>query len=126
MIRLLNNPNADWADRHLFIHKGRWEKGEDPNLSKFTECAVRTARWRFVNNRVLYDISNDPYEKKDVSGQYPEVVAQLRRVYDAWWEETLPLMVNEDRPNTKEQPQWVRYEQQKRDRGIPDWNEPDI
>ena len=126
MIRLLNNPNADWADRHLFIHKGRWEKGEDPNLSKFTECAVRTARWRFVNNRVLYDISNDPYEKKDVSGQYPEVVAQLRRVYDAWWEETLPLMVNEDRPYTKEQPQWVRYEQQKRDRGIPDWNEPDI
>ena len=126
MIRLLNNPNADWADRHLFIHKGRWEKGEDPNLSKFTECAVRTARWRFVNNRVLYDISNDSYEKKDVSGQYPEVVAQLRRVYDTWWEETLPLMVNEDRPYTKEQPQWVRYEQQKRDRGIPDWNEPDI
>ena len=126
MIRLLNNPNADWADRHLFIHKGRWEKGEDPNLSKFTDCAVRTERWRFVNNRELYDISNDPYEKKDVSGQYPEVVAQLRHVYDAWWEETLPLMVNEGRPYTKEQPQWVRYEQQKRDRGIPDWNEPDI
>jgi len=126
MIRLLNNPNADWADRHLFIHKGRWEKGEDPNLSKFTDCAVRTERWRFVNNRELYDISNDPYEKKDVSGQYSEVVAQLRHVYDAWWEETLPLMVNEGRPYTKEQPQWVRYEQQKRDRGIPDWNEPDI
>ena len=126
MIRLLNNPNADWADRHLFIHKGRWEKGEDPNLSKFTDCAVRTERWRFVNNRVLYDISNDPYEKKDVSGQYSEVVAQLRHVYDAWWEETLPLMVNEGRPYTKEQPQWARYEQQKRDRGIPDWNEPDI
>ena len=126
MIRLLDNPNADWADRHLFIHKGRWEKGEDPNLSKFTDCAVRTERWRFVNNRELYDISNDPYEKKDVSGQYPEVVAQLRRVYDDWWEETLPLMVNEDRPYTKEHPQWVRYEQQKRDRGIPDWSEPDI
>lgn len=126
MTRLLEDPNADWADRHLFVHKGRWEKGEDPNLSKFAECAVRTKRWRFVNNEELYDISNDPFEKENVAEQYPEVVARLRSVYDAWWKETLPLMVNENRPYTKEHPQWVRFENQKRDRGIPDWEEPEI
>ncbi len=124
LLPLLEDPKAEWSDRHLFTHKGRWEKGVDPETFKFTECAVRTQRWRFVNNELLYDISNDPYEKVDVADRYPEVVARLRRVYDAWWEETKPLMVNEDRPYTEERPQWVRYETQKAERGIPDWVEP--
>ena len=33
---------AEWLDRNLFVHKGRWEKGDDPNESKFNSCAVRT------------------------------------------------------------------------------------
>jgi len=126
LVPLLENPEADWADRHLFVHKDRWEKGEDPDKSKYTDCAVRSQRWRLVNNKQLYDIANDPFEKRDVANQYPEVVARLRQVYDAWWRETRPLMVNEDRPYTPERPQWVRYETQKAERGIPDWNEPEI
>jgi hypothetical protein len=35
-------------------------------------------------------------------------------------------MVNEDRPYTKEHPQWVRYEKQKAERGIPEWIEPKL
>ena len=35
-------------------------------------------------------------------------------------------MVHEDKPFTEERPQWVRYETQKRDRGIPEWDEPEI
>lgn len=41
-------------------------------------------------------------------------------------EETHPLMVHEDKPFTEERPQWVRYETQNRDRGIPEWDEPEI
>ena len=121
LLPLLENPQTAWPDRHLFVHRGRWEKGADPNDSKYDACAVRTQRWRFVNNRELYDISVDPYEATDVSAKHPSVVAGLRKAYDAWWEETLPLMVNEDAPYSPHQPQTVRYERQLQERGIPQW-----
>ena len=124
MLPLLEDPKTDLPDRRLFVHKGRWQKGADPNDSKFDSCAVRTERWRFVNNKELYDISKDPYEKTDVADKHPEVIAELRKAYDKWWQETLPLMVNEDAAYAPEQPQAVRYEKQKAERGIPDWKAP--
>ncbi len=121
LLPLLENPAAEWSDRHLFVHKGRWQKGEDPNRSQLKNCAVRTSKWRFVNNAELYDISVDPYEKNDVAAQHPDVVAKLRKKYDEWWAKTLPLMVNEDAVPPKRQPQAVRYEKQLQERGIPQW-----
>ncbi len=126
LVPLLENPKANWSDRYVFVHQGRWEKGADPESSKFKNCAVRTQRWRWVNNKDLYDISNDPYEKTNVASQYPEVVERLQKAYDQWWADTKPFLVNEDRPYTKEHPQWVRYETQKRERGIPNWVEPEL
>lgn len=123
---LLEDPQAEWKDRNLFVHKGRWEKGADPNKSKFSDCAVRTQRWRFVNNKELYDISTDPYEKVDVADKHPEVIAKLQRSYDKWWEKTVPLMVNENAPYAAEQPQAVRYEKQLKEKGIPDWQPPKL
>jgi arylsulfatase len=124
LLPLLENPKSPWPDRELFVHTGRWEKGADPNDSKFKSCAVRTQRWRFVNNKELYDIPADPYETTDVSADHPEVIAQLRKAYDAWWAETVPLMVNEDAPYAPHQPQAVRYEKQLAERGIPNWVPP--
>ena len=124
MLPLLEDPKADWADRELFVHVGRWKKDADPNKSKFNRCAVRTQRWRLVNNNQLYDIANDPYETTNVIDQHPEVVEKLRTAYDTWWTETVPLMVNEDRPYAAEHPQEVRYEKQLKEQGIPDWQPP--
>ncbi len=121
---LLEDPKADWPDRELFVHVGRWKKGDDPSKSKYKKCAVRTQRWRLVNNSELYDIANDPYETTNVIDQNSKVVEKLRKAYDQWWAETVPLMVNEDRPFTAEQPQKVRYEKQLKTRGIPDWIPP--
>lgn len=124
LVPLLEDPEAPWEDRHLFTHQGRWEKGSDPNASKFKNCAVRTTRWRLVNNAELYDITVDPYETTNVIEKHPDVVAAIRRAYDIWWEATLPLMVNEDVPFAPEQPQSVRYEKQLAERGIPTWVAP--
>lgn len=126
MLPLLEDPKADWPDRELFVHVGRWEKGEDPNKYKYKKCAIRTRRWRFVNNSVLYDIANDPYEDTNVIEKHPEVAAKLRNAYDKWWAETVPLMVNEKRPLAAEHPQEVRYEKQLKERGIPDWIPPKL
>jgi len=93
---------------------------------RVNKCAVRTRRWRFVDNKTLYDISNDPGETKDVVSSHPEVVEQLRKSYDRWWASTLPLMVNEGLPRVApdDQPLPLRYNKQLKEQGIPDWIPP--
>jgi arylsulfatase len=92
---LLKNPAADWPDRYLFVHVGRWEKGK-AEASKFDKCAVRNSRFRLVNNTELYDIKADPGETKNVITEHPQAVAAMRAAYDQWWAEILPALVNEN------------------------------
>ena len=115
-----SSAKAPWPDRELFVHCGRWQAGAR-EAAKFQKCAVRTERWRFVDNQQLYDISVDPNETTDVSAAHPEVVRRLRRSYDQWWEAVKPLMVNEDLPRVKDQPLHIRYEKQLAEKGIPEW-----
>ena len=126
LLPLLEDPKAPWTDRELFVHQGRWAKGEDPNQSKLKNCAVRTKRWRFVNDSELFDISRDPFESTNVFDKHPEVVARLRAAFDTWWANTVPLMVNENTPYTATQPQADRYDAQLSKQGIPDWIPPAI
>jgi arylsulfatase len=122
LLPLLENPNATWPDRELFVHCGRWNPGQRDDF-KFKKCAVRTGRWRFVNNENLYDISIDPFETTDVAAAHPEVISELRKSYDSWWTSVLPLMVNEDLPKVapEEQPLAIRYSNQLEEKGIPEW-----
>ncbi len=126
LLPLLENPKAEWLDRKLFFHVGRWQKGDDPNESMHSKCALRSQRWRFVNNKELYDIAADPYEDKDIASDHPDVVAEMRKAYDAWWAKTVPLMVNENAPYATHQPQAIRYENQLKQRGIPKWSPPKL
>ena len=108
LVPLLKDANADWPDRYVFVHQGRWARGKATE-SKYRNCAVRNSRFRLVNNKELYDIRNDPGETTNVIEKHPEVVAKMRRAYDAWWEEVLPLMVNEDAVGPKVNPFKERY-----------------
>ncbi len=125
LVPLLENPKADWADRQIFIHCGRWDAGK-MEAAKYQKCAVRTERWRLVDNKQLYDISADPGEKEDVAAAHPEVVDQLRKSYDKWWDSAVPLMVNEGLPKVKDHPLHLRYEKQLKEKGIPEWVNPKI
>jgi len=135
LLPLLENPQADWPDRQLFVHRGRWDDGRWNKRSrednKFNHAAVRTERWRLVytlskGQRVthLSDITVDPGERKNLAEQYPEVVTELGKAYDQWWDTTPPLLVNEHLPWVKaeDQPFNVRYDKQLEERGIPDWS----
>ncbi len=126
MLPLLEDPDADWKDRFLFTHKGRWEKGSDPNDAKLKSCAVRNARFRFVNDSELYDIDADPTETTNVIDEHPEAVSAMRKAYDKWWAKTVPLMVNEDVPYAEHRPFWILYDKQLAEKGIPDWKPPRI
>lgn len=102
LVPLLRNPNAEWPDRLLFAHVGRWPTGKAAE-AKYTRCSVRDPRWHLVCDAKtgakqwqLFDVKADPGEEADVAAKNPQVVARLEQAYDKWWESALPLMVNED------------------------------
>jgi arylsulfatase A-like enzyme len=108
LVPLLKDLNADWPDRYLFVHVGRWANGKAA-ASKVEQCAVRSSRFRFVNNKELYDIKADPGETKNIITEHPEVVAAMRAAYDQWWAEVLPALENEDAVGPKVNPFKARY-----------------
>jgi arylsulfatase len=103
LVPLLKDPKADWPDRYLFVHVGRWAKGKAAD-SKYDKCAVRSSRFRFVNNAELHDIRADPGETKNVIAEHPQAVAAMRAAYDQWWKEILPALENENAVGPKVNP----------------------
>jgi arylsulfatase len=94
LLPMLKNPMAEWADRTIVHHVGRWGPGKAAE-SKYSKCSIQNSRFTLVNNEELYDLQNDPGESKNVIDEHPEVVAKLRAAYDQWWHEVQPLLVNE-------------------------------
>jgi hypothetical protein len=61
-------------DRLLF-----WRQNE--------QFAVRDGPWKLVvhrKGRGLFDLNDDLGETKDLSDEYPERVASMRRAFDSW------------------------------------------
>jgi len=52
LVPLLADPKAEWADRLIFTHVGRWNKGSDANLAKYANCAVRDPQYQLVSVRM--------------------------------------------------------------------------
>ncbi|GAG50479.1 unnamed protein product, partial [marine sediment metagenome] len=75
-----------------FIHSGLWPRYEDYKEYKYKNCAVRSQRFRLVNNTELHDMKNDPGETTNVIDKHPEVAAGMRAAYDKWWQEVLPII----------------------------------
>jgi hypothetical protein len=79
LLRLWQNPRAEWTDRSLFT---QWHRGDFPE--PFRGSAVRTQRWKLVNGKELYDLDADPGEKNDVAASQPGVTLKLRDEYEKW------------------------------------------
>ena len=116
LVPLLKDAKAEWADRTLVTHVGRWPRGKAAE-GKHTNMAIRNTRFTLVNDKELYDLKNDFGQKQNVIADHPQVAAELRKVYDAWWEQVLPLMVNEDLDGPKVNPfhelYWQQYPEEK-------------
>lgn len=74
----------------------------------------------------MYDLSQDPGETSNIAEEHPELIAEMRAAYDAWWMEVRPLMVNENAPLADEKPFWVEYQKQEDSSGIKDWVKPEL
>ena len=124
LLPLIKNPEAHWPDRYLFTHKGRWKTGADPDEHQWKDFAVRSQRFRYVEDVALYDMQNDPDQTTNVIDEHPEIVKKMRAAYDTWWKKTLPRMVNEDAPLSPTRPFHELYNTQKQTTGIPQWRPP--
>lgn len=108
LVSILKNPKAEWPDRMLVHHVGRWPKGRAEEW-KYTNCAIQNSRFTLVANKELYDLTSDPGETRNVIDEHPEVVAELRKAYESWWSEVKPLLVNEDAVGPKINPMKELY-----------------
>ncbi|MDQ8207389.1 arylsulfatase [Coraliomargarita sp. SDUM461003] len=139
----LTQENPEWSDRYLFQHVTRWDQGVNPDDFKWKKFSVRNQRFRLVENSnskkgkkeldaegvetvqvALYDMLKDPEQNNDVSSEYPEVVAEMLKGYEAFWDSVRPCMINDGVPLAKEKPFHVDYYAQEKSRGIPDWKAP--
>lgn len=59
-------------------------------LNKWENTAVKYKSWRFLDGKLLYNTADDFGQKKDVSSEYPELVAQLTETYDQFWNSLPP------------------------------------
>jgi len=49
--------------------------------------AVLWKKWRYLNDKTLFDVSKDPHEDTDVASEYPEVVAKMSGHLNTWWDD---------------------------------------
>jgi arylsulfatase A-like enzyme len=119
LLPLLQNPNAQWEDRFLMTHFGRWAKGDSPDTQKYRQAAVRNTRYTLVSPQgakkpdwQLYDVIADPGQSKNIANDHPEIVAMLSKEFESWWTAVQPHLVNEQAIPVAENPFKVRYRQQ--------------
>ena len=122
LVPLLENPQAEWAERTLFTHVGRWAGA--PAEGKYAKCSVRTPRWHLVSDAggprkaaagpdwQLFDVKADYGEQKNVAAEHADVVAKMSADYEAWWTSVQPQLVNEGAKGPAENPFVTMYREQ--------------
>jgi arylsulfatase len=118
LLPLLRNPAAQWEDRTMVTHVGRWDKGQ-AGASKYLHCSIRNSRYQMVSDAKnggkdwqLFDLKSDPGQQTDVASAHPEVMAQLEVAYDRWWDSSLPCLENENLNGPVENPFKTLYREQ--------------
>ena len=76
---------AEWPDRMIF---SLWAG----------KASVRTQRYRVDDEGHLFDMTNDPGQRQDVSSRMPEVAARLTSALRQWKAESLAALPPDDRP----------------------------
>ncbi len=95
LMPLLERRSDEWPDRMLCIQTHR---GNAP--VRYHHFALRTERWKLLHASgfgrhsfqgepkfELYDLVADPLESKNLAKEAPEVLSELKRRYDDWFDD---------------------------------------
>lgn len=56
---------------------------------KGKNSCVMNGNWRLINNKELYDITEDPGQKVNLADKYPDKVTEMNIFYDMWWADVI-------------------------------------
>jgi len=56
----------------------------DRFLTQYKDYCVMRGTWRLVGKE-LYELSEDPEQRRDIASRFPDTVAALQKAYDNWW-----------------------------------------
>jgi len=80
LLPLMKKTDADWPDRVLVTDSQRLV-----NPVKWKSSCAMKGKWRLINGKELYDLTNDPEERWDIAAEHRAVVTELRAGYEDWW-----------------------------------------
>ena len=90
---------------YALFHRGRWnDKIWDfaaMEKHRHLNGAARSPKWRWIDNKYLYDIENDPGQTNNLATSQPEVMEKLKKQYDARWDTLGPYQVNDGKEQIK-------------------------
>ncbi|CAA6677807.1 MULTISPECIES: arylsulfatase [unclassified Lentimonas] len=103
LVPLLKGEASSWPRDHLVIQHHGGRIFSTPLDEPLADTVVMTETWRLVNswrvirehNFKLYDIENDFSQENDISADHPEVVEQLKALYQPFWEKVSPIILGE-------------------------------
>lgn len=72
--------DATWTERVIVTDTQRVAQPVKWRLS----CVMKND-WRLVDRDQLYDLATDPNQRANLAAQRPDIVAELRAAYEAWW-----------------------------------------
>ncbi|MEN0050146.1 MAG: arylsulfatase [Bacteroidota bacterium] len=78
---LTKGKQADLEDRIVIVDTQRKETPK-----KWKNASVMQNTWRLVNNKELYNLTDDPSQRKNIIEAHPEKAQQLSVAYETWWE----------------------------------------
>lgn len=51
----------------------------------FTSCVVKD-KWRLIDGEKLFDLSTDPMQNRNIADKHPEILKELRALYQNYWD----------------------------------------
>jgi len=95
LVPLVTNDPEPWPQRIMVTDSQRL-----PQPVKWRQSSVMSDRWRLVNGSELYDSQHDRGQEHNIAQNHPQVVVQLRRAYEKWWDkvsaqytEEIPMVI---------------------------------
>jgi len=95
LLTLQPGDKLSWENRTLYF---QWHRGDEPE--RYRAFAARSQNYKLVQalgrgagpapqdpKFELYDMVSDPYEQNDLSDQFPDLVRDMKREYDLWFDD---------------------------------------